>query len=84
MQVNMHKAKSQLSQLRRLAWEGEEVVIAKAGVPYLRLEPYHKPVANRTPGGLKGEIWVAADFSETDEDVIDSFYQSQIFPHQED
>ena len=30
MKVNMHEAKSQLSRLGRLAWEGEEVVIARA------------------------------------------------------
>ena len=54
MQVNMHEAKSQLSRLGRLAWQGEEVVIAKAGEPYLRLEPYAKPVADRKPGGVGG------------------------------
>ena len=35
MKVNMHEAKSQLSRLGRLAWEGEEIVIAKAGEPWL-------------------------------------------------
>ena len=84
MQVNMHEAKSQLSRLGRLAWEGEEVVIAKAGEPYLRLEPYSKPVADRRPGGLKGEIWVAPDFDETDQRLIDSFYDSRIFPDEDD
>ena len=42
MKVNMHEAKSQLSRLGKAAWEGEEVVIAKAGEPYLRLVPYRK------------------------------------------
>jgi len=42
MKVNMHEAKSQLSRLGRLAWEGEEIVIARAGEPYLRLEPYRE------------------------------------------
>ena len=40
MQVNMHQAKTQLLRLGRLAWEGEQVVIAKAGELHLRLEPY--------------------------------------------
>ena len=39
----MHEAKSQLSKLGKLAWEGEEIIIAKAGEPYLRLEPYRQP-----------------------------------------
>lgn len=46
MQVNMREAKAQLSKLGKLAWEGEEIVIAKAGEPYLRLEPYRKPKTN--------------------------------------
>ncbi len=31
MKVNVHEAKSQLSRLAELAWQGEEVVICKAG-----------------------------------------------------
>ena len=55
MKVNMHEAKSQLSRLGKLAWAGEEVVIAKAGEPYLRLEPYRDRLEERQLGGLEGE-----------------------------
>ncbi|MBI3524506.1 MAG: type II toxin-antitoxin system prevent-host-death family antitoxin [Betaproteobacteria bacterium] len=48
MQVNMLEAKSQLSKLVQAAQKGENVVIAKNGVPVARLLPFHKP------GGLKG------------------------------
>ena len=82
MQVNMHEAKSQLSQLGRLAWEGKEIVIARSGVPYLRLEPYHQPAADRTPGGMKGEISMASDFDEHDERLIEGFQDPQIFPEE--
>ena len=74
MQVNMHEAKSQLSELGRLAWEGEEVVITRAGEPYLRLTPYREP---RKPGRLEAKIWIADDFDETPQDLIDSFYESE-------
>ena len=74
MLVNMHEAKSQLSKLGRLAWEGEEVVIARAGKPYLRLTPYKEP--DRRLGLLEGKIWIADDFDETPQDIIDSFYKS--------
>ena len=77
MRVNMSEAKSQLSRLGRMAWEGEEVVITKAGEPYLRLQPYGKPVVERKPGRLKGQIWVAPDFDETKEEVVESFHDSQ-------
>ena len=71
MLVSMHEAKSQLSELGRLVWEGDEVVITRAGKPYLRLLPYRAP--ERKPGRLKGEIWMADDFDETPQDIIDAF-----------
>ena len=80
MKVNMHEAKSQLSRLGRLAWEGEEIVIARAGEPYLRLEPYREQRGRRKLGVLKGRIRIAADFDETSREVIDSFYDSKLFP----
>ena len=73
MQVNMHEAKSQLSRLGELAWQGEEVVIAKAGKPYLNLTPYRESRRMRKPGVLKGQIWVAPDFDETPIEVIEAF-----------
>lgn len=48
MQINMLEAKSQLSKLVQAAQKGEEVVIAKNGVPVARL------LAFRQPDGLKG------------------------------
>ena len=80
MKVNMHEAKSQLSRLGRLAWEGEEIVIARAGEPWLRLEPYRERRDKRKLGVLKGQIRIAPDFDETPQEVIDSFYESNLFP----
>ena len=73
MQVNMHEAKSQLSRLAELAWQGEEIVIAKAGKPYLRLTPYLAGGKERKPGALEGSIWMAPDFDETPAEVISAF-----------
>ena len=78
--VNMHEAKSQLSRLGKLAWAGEEVVIAKAGEPYLRLEPYRERLEKRQLGGLEGKIWLSPDFDEPDEELIDLIENSKIFP----
>ncbi len=77
MQVNMHEAKTQLSKLGKLAWQGEEIVIAHAGTPYLRLIPYVEQPKERQPGRLKGQIWIAPDFDETSQEVIDDFYPSK-------
>ena len=73
MKVNMHEAKCQLSKLGKLALEGEEIVIAKAGKPYLHLLPYTERKAKRRPGALKGKIRMAADFDRTPREVIDGF-----------
>ncbi len=40
MKVNMHEAKSNLSKLGKKVWQGERVVITKAGKPYLELVPH--------------------------------------------
>ena len=80
MKVNMHEAKSQLSKLGKLAWEGEEIVIAKAGEPYLRLEPYRKQKVKRKLGGLEGQIWMSPDFDDEDEELIEAIENSKIFP----
>ena len=75
----MHEAKSQLSRLGELAWQGENVVIAKAGKPYLNLVPYRETRKQRKPGRLKGRIHIEPDFDETQQEVIDSFYESKVF-----
>lgn len=72
-QVNMHEAKSRLSELGEMVWRGDKVVIAKAGKPYLDLLP-HKPERKpRKPGALKGRIKMAADFDRTPADLIAAF-----------
>ena len=80
MQVNMHEAKSQLSRLGELAWQGEEVVIAKAGKPYLNLVPYRENMEPRKPGSLKGKIWVAPDFDDPLPELLEAFENSTIEP----
>jgi len=49
IQVNVHEAKTTLSQLLEKAHAGEEVIVAKAGKPYARLVPLAVP-AERMPG----------------------------------
>lgn len=61
--VNIHAAKSQLSKLLEQVQSGEEVVIAKAGTPIVRLIPYAPPKRRiAPPGAMAGEIWIADDF----------------------
>jgi prevent-host-death family protein len=62
MQVNMHDAKTRLSELVAAAERGEEVIIARGGTPVARLVPViaeHPPVRL---GALAGQIEIGEDF----------------------
>jgi prevent-host-death family protein len=56
--VNLHEAKTHLSELVDDAAAGEEIVIAKAGKPLARLVPLEQPQA-RLPGLAKGRVTAA-------------------------
>lgn len=72
-QVNMHEAKSRLSELGEMVWQGQKVVIAKAGKPYLDLLPHQPERAPRVPGRYKGLIVIDKDFDATTEELIAQF-----------
>ena len=50
--VNVHEAKTHFSKLLEQAHAGQEIVLAKAGVPYARLMPLATSSGNRQPGRL--------------------------------
>jgi len=54
---------------------GEEIVIAKAGVPVAKLVKYREP-QKLIPGLWKGKVWVADDWDsdETNEEIAKLFY----------
>ncbi len=60
--VNLYQAKTHLSDLVDRAAKGEEIVIAKAGVPVARLMPLAGLGVGRTPGGWEGLVSIAPDF----------------------
>ena len=85
MRIDIEEAGKQLGKLGSYAQIGEKVVITKDGEPYMELVacPEHKESRKkkpRVPGTWKGKVWMAPDFDETPEDIIDSFYDSVIFP----
>ena len=43
---------------------GEEIVIAKAGKPLVRLIPYQEDKEPKTPGGWEGKVVMSDDFDE--------------------
>lgn len=64
MQVNMHEAKTRLSELVAAAERGEDVVIARNGTPTARLVPIESRYAPVQLGVLAGEIELGPDFDE--------------------
>ena len=70
--VNIHEAKTQLSKLLEQVQAGEDVVIAKAGAPIVRLVSYIPPKRKiAPPGAMEGEIWMSDDFDEPLDELFD-------------
>jgi len=67
--ANIHEAKSQLSKLVEQALSGEEVVIAKAGQPVVRLVPIQSDQSPRQGGQWKGRVKIAEDFDALPDDI---------------
>jgi prevent-host-death family protein len=65
---NVAEAKARLSEILDEAVEGNEVIIARRGVPLVRLVPV--TVERRKPrlGTAKGLVWMADDFDAPLED----------------
>ena len=61
-QVNIHEAKTHLSQLVEEVGRGDEIIIAKAGKPVARLIAIDDDITPRPRGLLKGKIWISSDF----------------------
>lgn len=63
-QFNIHEAKTNLSKIIEQACEGEEIVIARAGKPVVRLVPVEPPPNRRQFGALRGKATVDQRFFE--------------------
>ena len=75
MQVNLHDAKTHLSRYVDQALAGEEVVIARAGKPLVRLVPLETQPAPRRGGFLRGHAILTADLkADFKDDIEEMFY----------
>lgn len=71
--VNIYDAKTNLSKLLADVERGEEILIGRAGEPIARLSPVQRQ--SREQGFADGQIWIADDFDETSDDILEAFYQ---------
>jgi prevent-host-death family protein len=81
VEVNIHHAKTNLSRLILQAESGEEVIIARAGKPAVRLVPVETPKKKRfKPGALKGRLFVPDNFLDPDLELEALFNDGPVFP----
>jgi len=73
MIVNVSEAKTSLSKLVDMAYQGEEVIVAKNNLPLVELVP-HKPKAKRKPGLRKGQIRIPNGFLDEDAEIKAMFH----------
>ncbi|HOW54112.1 MAG TPA: type II toxin-antitoxin system Phd/YefM family antitoxin [Syntrophorhabdaceae bacterium] len=62
MKVNVHDAKTRLSELLSRVESGEEIIIARAGRPVARLVPVREKARERIAGTAKGKVKIGKDF----------------------
>jgi prevent-host-death family protein len=73
--TNISDAKASLSKLIEKVMNGEEVIIGKAGKPVAKLVPYYLDNKPRQLGAgqWRGKIWMADDFDDLPDEVLNLF-----------
>ena len=62
--VNVHEAKTHLSKLLQRAECGEEIIIARAGKPVVRLQPVAERPKRRVAGIDRGKVFIHDDWDD--------------------
>jgi prevent-host-death family protein len=76
MQItNISEAVENLSKLVEKVLNGEKIIIGKAGKPVAKLVPYKLESTPRKlgVGHWQGQIWMADDFDDLPEDIVQLF-----------
>ncbi len=72
--INIHEAKTHLSRLAEEVAAGEEIIVAKAGKPKMKLVPVDKDKTKIKFGALKGKIRISEDFdAPLPPEILDAF-----------
>ncbi|MEC4747657.1 type II toxin-antitoxin system Phd/YefM family antitoxin [Methylomicrobium sp. Wu6] len=71
--INIHKAKTRLSQLIQQVEDGDEIIIARANKPVARLIAYQQKPIKRRLGEAKGMVEIMPDFDQLQDDFMEHF-----------
>ncbi len=72
--INIHEAKTHLSRLAEDVAAGEEIIVAKAGKPKMKLVPIDHRKKKIKFGALKGKIRISKDFdAPLPSEILDAF-----------
>ena len=85
--IDFYEAQASFEELVERVVAGEEIVIAKDGVPVVKILPVppSEPKPPRVGGQWRGKIWIADDFDAPDPELESLFYDGPVFPeHDED
>jgi prevent-host-death family protein len=73
--INIHEAKTNLSRIAEDVAAGEEIIVAKAGKPKMKLVPIENKKIIKF-GALKGKMKIGDDFdAPLPETIINDFYR---------
>lgn len=72
-QVNMHEAKTRLSELVERALGGERIVLARSGQPVAEIVPYNLAAQPRRGGRWQGAARIPDDFDAPSRDIEELF-----------
>ncbi len=73
MQVTLSEAKAKLSELVKRVESGEVITVTRHGKPVLELrDPNIAARRKAAYGSMKGKIWMADDWDETPQDILDA------------
>jgi len=70
-QITLQAAEKNWAEILQKALAGEEVIIERDGKPVAKVSPYK--VEEDWFGMDEGKGWIAEDFDETPQDLIDAF-----------
>jgi len=73
---NIHEAKTHFSKLIEKARCGEEIIVAKAGKPVVKIVPVEAPKKQRQPGSARGKFTMSDEFDDPlPQEMLEAFYE---------